>query len=96
MNGPGISWLDKVDGNLKRAQERLIAIEAPVEVADVHSTLRSAMGMAVDACRRRRIVLATGDAATARDASAAAAGAMMLADHARRELLARLYPPKDR
>ena len=92
--GPGISWLDKVEANLKRIEPRLQALPAPAELSDVHSTLRSALGMALDACRRRRTVLATGDAALAREASAAAAGAMLLADHARRELLARLYPPR--
>jgi hypothetical protein len=94
LTGPGIFWLDKVDANLKRVQTRLTDVTPPAELLDVHSTLRSALSMAVDACRRRRLVMASGDATIAREASAAAAGAMMLADHARRELLARLHPPK--
>jgi hypothetical protein len=93
-SGPGIFWLDQVEANLKRVQPKLAQLKVPAELNDVHSTLRSALSMAIEACRRRRVSMAARDAQVAGEASAAAAGAMMLAEHARRELLTRLYPPK--
>jgi hypothetical protein len=94
MTGPGIYWLQKVDANLKRVVPRLERVVPPEELRDLHGTIASALQMAIDACRRRRLVIVTGDVPMAKESSSAAAGAMLLADHARRDLLARLHPPK--
>jgi hypothetical protein len=83
-----------VDANLKRVVPRLERVVPPEELRDLHGTIASALQMAIDACRRRRLVIVTGDVPMAKESSSAAAGAMLLADHARRDLLARLHPPK--
>lgn len=72
----------------------LQATSAPDELQDVHGTITSALQMAIEACRGRRLVLSTRDLTVSREVSAAAAGALLLGGHARRELLARLHPPK--
>ena len=94
MVGPGIYWLQRVEANLKRAQPWLQATVPPDELQDIHGTITSALQMAIEACRNRRLVLATRDLKVDREASAAAAGALLLGSHARKELLARLHPPK--
>jgi hypothetical protein len=50
--------------------------------------------MAVEACERRRRAVIVESLADARDASSAAAGAVLLADQARANLVRRLFPPK--
>ena len=72
----------------------LAEIQAPGDLADVHATLDSALKMADYACARRRLALALVSEAIDREASSAAAGALMLAARAREQLVARLYPPK--
>lgn len=69
-------------------------IEAPPDVQSVHSTLRSAILMALQACDRRRQVDVGPNPALEREAAAAAAGTLLLAAQARQDLLARLVPPK--
>jgi hypothetical protein len=50
--------------------------------------------MARQACEHRRVALVTASLTVARAGAAAASGAQLLAGHARKELLARLQPPK--
>jgi hypothetical protein len=72
----------------------LAAIEPPADLADVHATLRSAIHMAAEACSRRRLAITTTSEDLQREASAAAAGSILLAGHSREQLIVRLYPPK--
>ena len=95
MTGPGFEWVMRADGRLKTLVPLMQAVEAPADLSDVHSTLMSAVTMAAQACERRKLAVAANDMPLAREASAAAAGALMLAAQARQELLARLYPPKN-
>jgi hypothetical protein len=95
MTGPGFEWVMRADGRLKTLVPLMQAVEAPSDLSDVHATLTSAVAMAAQACERRKLAVAANDMPLAREASAAAAGALMLAAQARQELLARLYPPKN-
>ena len=86
---------------LVRAAARLVsyratldAVTPPEDLADVHASLDNALRMADYACARRRLALGTGNETMDREASTAAAGALMLAAVAREQLVARLYPPK--
>ncbi|HWJ54867.1 MAG TPA: hypothetical protein VNR90_01600, partial [Vicinamibacterales bacterium] len=78
--------------------ERLIAdfetITPPEVLADVHATIGSTLHLAREACTRQRSAVVANDMELARQASAAAAGALLLVEQARAELLARLFPPK--
>ncbi|HKV99308.1 MAG TPA: hypothetical protein VJN96_05770 [Vicinamibacterales bacterium] len=94
MTGPGFEWLVRADGRLKTLVPLMKEMEVPDDLSDVHATLTSAITMAAEACARRKLAVAANDMPLAREASAAAAGALMLAAQARQELLARLYPPK--
>jgi hypothetical protein len=94
MTGPGFEWLVRADGRLKTLVPLMKEMEVPADLSDVHATLTSAITMAAEACARRKLAVAANDMPLAREASAAAAGALMLAAQARQELLARLYPPK--
>jgi hypothetical protein len=95
MTGPGFEWLMRADGRLKTLVPLMREMQVPEDLADVHATLTSAVTMAAEACSRRKLAVAANDMPLAREASAAAAGALMLAAEGRQELLARLYPPKN-
>jgi hypothetical protein len=86
--------LERSSARLEAFRSALTGVEAPVDLADVHATLDSALKMADYACARRRLAVSTLNEAMGREASAAAAGALMLAGLAREQLVARLYPPK--
>ena len=86
--------LDRTTARLKTFQAGLTRIAPPEDLADVHATLASAIRMADHACARRRVAVGTRNTAFDREASSAAAGAMLLAETAREQLVARLYPPK--
>jgi hypothetical protein len=72
----------------------LARVSPPGDLADVHATLSSSVHMALEACERRRRAVIVESLADARDASSAAAGAVLLADQARANLVRRLFPPK--
>lgn len=74
--------------------EALDQVEAPAELADVHATLMSSLRMANHAVARRKVATASGSKTAVLEASSAAAGALLLAEQARAQLVARLYPPK--
>jgi hypothetical protein len=74
--------------------EALDLVAAPAELADIHATLLSSLRMATHAVARRRVAAASGSKTAAAEASSAVAGAMLLAEQARAQLVTRLYPPK--
>lgn len=96
MSGPRIDTLDRTRTRLQQAESALGRVSPPEDVKDVHATLGSALRMALQACRNRRVAIATLDRAVGRNASAAAAGAQMLATEARKILASRLEPPEIR
>jgi hypothetical protein len=96
LSGPGLFWLERVESNLNHATDTLKTVQVPEDLSDVHATFQSAVRMALDACQRRRTAMASNNLTVAKEASSAAAGARLLFDQARHELLARLYPPANR
>jgi hypothetical protein len=86
--------LERAGARLAAFRKTLSVIAPPEDLADVHATLDSAMKMADHACSRRRLAMAIVSEVVDREASSAAAGALMLAALAREQLVARLYPPK--
>jgi hypothetical protein len=76
-----------------RFQDALSKVAPPEDLADVHATLASALQMADRACARRRLASSVVSEAIAAEASSSAAGALILADEMRAQLVKRLYPP---
>jgi hypothetical protein len=79
---------------LTRLAAEAEAVLPPADVASVHTTVLSALGMARESAVRRRQAVIFGHAQADREASAAAAGALLLAERARQDLVAALFPPK--
>jgi hypothetical protein len=91
------SSYDRLVGAAARISElshEVGSIQPPADLADVHATLRSAIHMAAEACSRRRLAVTTTSEDLQREASAAAAGSILLTSHSRDQLIARLFPPK--
>jgi hypothetical protein len=86
--------LERMTGRLTAFRATLETIAAPDDLADVHATLDSALKMAAYAVARRRLAVSIMSEVIDREASSAAAGALMLSGLAREQLVARLYPPK--
>jgi hypothetical protein len=72
---------------LDRLVLQLESVHPPDEASGVHATLVSALRMAVEACLKRREAAATNAMPTLRAASSAAAGALLLGDRARTDLV---------
>ena len=93
MAGPDPGTLTAVNERVAREQYRLVGVRPPEELAQVHALVRSAWSMAANATRLRLEAVRSGSLDQARQASAAAAGALMLTERARTELLAALEQP---
>ena len=86
LAGPSPGALRRVAYDAESAGHELAKVKAPAEVANVHSTLAAACGMAVRAAKTRLEALRSGRMETAWEASSAAAGALMMVDEALQEL----------
>jgi hypothetical protein len=86
--------IETARGRLDRFEQDAGAITAPEDLAGVHATLVSAVRMAREAVLRRRLAVVVRNLQADREASAAAAGALLLIDRARADLVEGLYPPK--
>jgi hypothetical protein len=86
LAGPDASVLTMLAVRLDTAIRRLEAIRAPEELSGAHALLVSAAKLAANAVNVRRQAVQSGDIAVAWDASAAAAGAMMLFSKARGDM----------
>jgi hypothetical protein len=93
MAGPAPQLLRPLAQRLDRAARQLAIVEPPAELAAVHALFRSAYSLATNAVQLRLDAVATADVELARQAAAAASGAMMLLDRARSDLAAALKPP---
>jgi hypothetical protein len=71
----------------------LATIAVPDEVSATHGLLASAVRLATLAVSERTAAIAAADLDVARNASSAAAGALMLAEQAREDLGRALRPP---
>jgi hypothetical protein len=86
LAGPEAPMLVTLGTRLETAARRLAQIDAPDELKAAHAVLVSASRLATNAVDIRREAIRSGSIATAWDASAAAAGAMMLVSKARAEM----------
>jgi hypothetical protein len=86
LAGPSPEALRRIAYEAEYAGHQLAKVKPPAEVANAHATLSSACGMAVRAAKVRLDALRSGRMETAWEASSAAAGALMLLDHAVEEL----------
>src|SRR6185436_9059614 len=94
QKGFSFERLENTIKRLARLAEQLQQVAPPGEAADLHATFTSALHMAAHACEQRRLAVITTKESYDREASSAAAGALMLVSEARRELLARMFPPR--
>lgn len=96
LAGPSPDALRRLAYAAELSGHQFAKVKPPAEVASAHATLNAACGMAVRAARTRLDALRSGRMDAAWEASSAAAGALMLLDHAVLELrrITREPPPR--
>jgi hypothetical protein len=94
LAGPPVDTLQSLDSRLERTASQLAAVAVPADGKAVHAMLTSAVQLAVNAVRLRRTAITSGNMQQAWDASAAAAGALMLLDRARQDVARLAEPPQ--
>jgi hypothetical protein len=94
LAGPDARDLASLRERTSRATRMLARVAAPGDLANVNGMLASAAQLAGQAIEMRARAVASGDLRAAWDASAAAAGAIMLAARARSEFDTLLKPPE--
>ena len=93
LAGPSPERLFPLSRQLDRSARRLALLAPPAQLAGVHAAFRSAYTLAANAVQLRRDAIAVADVELARQASAAASGALMLIERARADLRVALEPP---
>lgn len=91
--GPSPSALKRVMARFYRARPAVAGTNPPAQLASAHALLRSAWDLADNALALRMRAVETGDQARASEASAAAAGALMLAARARDDIALAVRAP---
>jgi hypothetical protein len=94
LAGPEPQSLRQLDAHIVRETPRLHRVTPPAELKAVHAVFRSAWELAANAIRLRLDAVAANSLDQARQASSAAAGALMLLARARADLDAALQPPR--
>jgi hypothetical protein len=94
LAGPSAVILRELSAIVARAKQQLARIGPPDDVRSTHALLLSAVSLADSAVSARREAVESGDLRIAWDASAAAAGSMMLLTRARSEVDSLLKPPQ--
>jgi hypothetical protein len=94
LAGPSLRTLEALDVRFSRASSQLATVTVPPDGRPVHAVLTSAVQLAANAVRLRRSAVTSGDMQQAWDASAAAAGALMLLDRARADVARLVQPPR--
>ncbi|MCL4845802.1 MAG: hypothetical protein KJ066_04665 [Acidobacteria bacterium] len=93
LAGPAVDDLTTLEARMARLIHDVAGITTPPDVAAPHAVLTSGLQLADHAVRLRREAIRTGDLRTAWDASAAAAGALLLLDRARDDVARAVAPP---
>jgi len=93
LAGPAPQRLRPLAQLLDRHARRLALLVPPALLSSVHASFRSAYALALTAVKLRRDAIEAADVELARQASAAAAGALMLLDRGRTDLQAALVSP---
>ncbi len=83
MAGPSPSRLNRMRARLAEVRVAMLPLVPPDELRDVHAGLGSALALMDEAVRQREAAIAAADRQLAGNASAAAAGALLLFDRAR-------------
>jgi hypothetical protein len=94
LAGPSRASVARLAARSARALALAAAVAVPGEGADAHGLLKNAIQLASRAAASRQRAISSGDMNTAWEASAAAAGALMLFDRAVEDLKALQTPPK--
>lgn len=94
LAGPSRASLGRLAARTARALTLTAAVVAPAESAGAHGLLKNAIQLASRAAASRQRAISSGDMQTAWEASAAAAGALMLFDRASEDLKALQTLPK--
>jgi hypothetical protein len=94
LAGPPAETLPSLGERLARTMAQLGAVPVPADGKAVHAVLTSATQLAMNAVRLRRTAITSGSMQQAWDASAAAAGALMLLDRARQDVSRLVEPPQ--
>jgi hypothetical protein len=94
LAGPEAVSLGRLTARATQAARELRGVIPPPDLAPIHALLQSACQMASAAVETRVKAVASGDMATAWNASSAAAGSLMLLARARDELERYLVPPR--
>jgi hypothetical protein len=93
LAGPDPQRLFPLARQLDRHARQLALLDPPPQLTSVHAALRSAFTLAENAVQLRRDAVEAADVELARQASAAASGALMLLERAREDLRQALEPP---
>jgi hypothetical protein len=91
--GPAPQGLRPLGQELDRNARRLALIEPPPHLASIHAVFLSAYTLAKNAVQLRRDAVEAASIELARQAAAAASGALMLLERARADLSAAAVPP---
>jgi hypothetical protein len=94
LAGSGPDALGTILRGSAQIEKALGAIEPPSELREAHNLFMSAVQLAGNAAKIRREAAINGSMTRAWDASSAAAGALMLADRARKDMQVALTPPQ--
>jgi hypothetical protein len=94
LAGPDLRALDELQQRASGSARELDLIVPPPELEEVHRLLVSSLQMATRAAATRRSAISEASIKIAWDASAAAAGALMLLDRALGELNRLTVPPR--
>ena len=93
LSGPPIDWLAALNLSLARLAPLLKTIDVPADASAAHAAMLGALGLAETASRARARAIETQNLSVAWEASAAAAGALQMAERAARDAAALLRPP---
>jgi hypothetical protein len=94
LAGPSRAQLARLAARTARAAALVGAVAVPAAAADAHGLLKNAIQLGSRAAESRRRAVLSGDMQSAWEASAAAAGALMLLDRAAEDLKALQAVPK--
>ena len=95
LSGPSIDRLAAFDLALSRLAPLLKTLVVPADARGVQAAMLGAIGLAESASHGRARAIETQDLSVAWEASAAAAGAIQMAERAARDVAALLRPPAE-
>jgi hypothetical protein len=92
MTGVTPGQLASLESEVGQIERLLAAVRPPAPQVGIHANFRSALRIAIEACARRRQATSSRSPAM-QEASAAAAGAILLSEQVRHDLASSLRPP---